>query len=207
MSKSQQQKPVHLTPKKKAQARRIKPNSYDYLTVKERAWLAGVVDSVGKITPRKIVNSAKQGRLLTYRVLLRSSPRLNPTLEVVSKLLRLPLRNYSREDGRTKWELNIPYACVDDLMAVLKPYLTAETYNAYVNAKYASELSEFTLLQDGWVYHENALVKPRRLYKGVDWKAIDELYSKVDPDVKAMLAEGRKYITDMVAQRQKDPWA
>lgn len=155
-------------------------NAYAYLTSHERAWLAGVIDAIGKVAPQRIMNVNREQRFISYRILIRSSPRANATIMVAAEMLRLKVRNYSKATGRTAWELNIPNASVDDLMSLLKEYLTAETYNTYIRAKYVSDLTAFRLEKAGWDYREGSLVngKPtKRLYKGVDWRKIDEALS------------------------------
>ncbi len=172
--------PTPQRPKKKLgrPAAADRANQFAYLTHTERAWLAGVMDSIGKVAPQRIMNVNREQRFLSYRVLVRSSPRANATIEVVAAMLRLKVRNYAKASGRTAWELNIPHAQVDDLMSILKEYLTAETYNTYVRAKYLSDLTKFKLEKAGWDYRAGSLVngKPtKRLYKGVDWQRIDEV--------------------------------
>lgn len=167
-------KPLPLQPK--TSDKLSTPNKYAYLTPREKAWLAGLMDGCGRIFNGRIMNTHKVERLITYKINLRASQLANPGIEKAGRLLRLPVRDYSKS-GSGRLEIAIPNDCIDDLMQAIKSDLSADKYNAYVRAKYLSELSEFKL-QGQVIIKQNGKLKQG--YKGIDWGRVDELLAQPD---------------------------
>ena len=175
---SEMKKPLPLKPKPdRKRATKKVPNRYSYLTVSERAYLAGLMDGCGRIFNGRVLKTATTQRLITYKVQLRSSQNAVPGIERAAEMLNLPIRDY-RSSGSGRREIAIPHECIDDLMAALKAFISPGKYNAYVRAKYLSDLSAFKLGQAVTVYGSGN--KSKRLYKGVDWQGVDKLMEQPD---------------------------
>lgn len=169
------------------------PNTFAYLTKLERAWLAGLIDGCGRVYNHRILKTANHERLISYRLVLRSYTHQESAVRRAAKLLDLPLQEYP--GPRLRMQLGIPYDRVDDLMDVLKPHISEGKYNAYVRAKYLSELSAFKLGRETYEYGPG---RPKKYYMGVDWLKIDQLLAQ--PDITDALAK-------MILKAQSDTQA
>lgn len=156
-------------------------NIFSYLKASERAWVAGVLDAAGHITPHKVVNTRKQGRLLTYRCKVRGGLRIEHTIKLLGQRLNIEPRDYSRGNANPRYELIIPHDKLDALMVLLKPSISHHTYNAYVKAKTDADMTQFKLLGMGWqVTEDGAQGEARQTYRGIDFMALDE-YIEANP--------------------------
>lgn len=189
-------RPEPLKPK---QAGRPKDyNPYGYLTKTERAWIAGVIDAAGHIDTARIVRVKKFGKLLTYKCKVRGGLRINNTIHTLGEMLNIKVRDYSTNQANPRYELLIPHDKLDDLMALLKPYLTLPKYNSYVKAKNESDLTSFKLVEEGWVMDEEGHLKgPRHVYKGIDFAALDR-YHASNPSHPEKIAKSIAYLLEGV---------
>ena len=168
------ERPRPLPPKTDGVKRNI--NRYAYLDRQERAWLAGLVDGCGRIANDRIMMTGKAGRILTYSVRIRATKLAEPGIIRAGELLRITPRDYS-SSGSGRLEIAIPHDCIDDFMAIIKPFISAGKYNIYTRVKYLSELSEFELGQPTSIYTPTGT---KKMYKGINWKRVDALLDQPD---------------------------